>query len=223
MTTAPTSPPRATRSPTTRSSIVGSAPCYPYGTVDPIPALAALAQERGICCHVDACVGGFLLPFLPRLGYEVPPWDFSVPGVTSISADLHKYGYSARGASTVMYRSKELRRYQFFSYADWPGGLYGSPTMAGSRPGGAIAAAWAVMNYLGEEGYTRLVGSSMETARELMDGVNAIPGLQRAWASRTPASSLSRPIRSTSSPWATRWTTAAGTWTASRCRRSSTW
>jgi glutamate/tyrosine decarboxylase-like PLP-dependent enzyme len=157
--------------------IVGSAPCYPYGTIDPIPALAALAQERGILCHVDACVGAFLLPFVQRLGYEVPQWDFSVPGVTSISADQHKYGYSARGASTVMYRSKELRRYQFFSYADWPGGLYGSPTMAGSRPGGAIAAAWALMRYLGEEGYTRLVGVSMETARELMDGVNAVPGL----------------------------------------------
>ncbi len=158
--------------------IVGSAPCYPYGTIDPIPELAALAQERGIGCHVDACVGGFLLPFLPRLRYEVPPWDFSVPGVTSISADLHKYGYAARGSSTVMYRSSEIRRHQFFTYADWPGGLYGSPTMAGSRPGGAIAAAWAVLHYLGEDGYTRLAGTVMETARRLMDGINAIPGLQ---------------------------------------------
>ncbi|MCH7836655.1 MAG: aspartate aminotransferase family protein [Chloroflexi bacterium] len=158
--------------------IVGSAPCYPYGTVDPIPELAALARERGIGCHVDACVGGFLLPFLRRLGYEVPPWDFGVPGVTSISADLHKYGYAARGSSTVMYRSKEVRRHQFFSYADWPGGLYGSPTMAGSRPGGAIAAAWAVMNYLGEEGYLRLARTVMDTAQKLKDGINAIPGLQ---------------------------------------------
>jgi glutamate/tyrosine decarboxylase-like PLP-dependent enzyme len=157
--------------------LVGSAPCYPYGTIDPIPELAALAQERGIGCHVDACVGGFLLPFLARLGYDIPPWDFSVPGVTSISADLHKYGYAARGASTVTYRDRELRRHQFFTYADWPGGLYGSPTMAGSRPGGAIAAAWAVMNYLGEEGYTRLADVAMKTARRLMDGVNAIPGL----------------------------------------------
>ncbi len=157
--------------------IVGSAPCYPYGTIDPIPELAALAQERGIGCHVDACVGGFLLPFLPRLGYEVPPWGFSVPGVTSISADLHKYGYAARGSSTVMYRNKEIRRHQFFSYADWPGGLYGSPTMAGSRPGGAIAAAWAVMNYLGEEGYVRLARTVMDTARKLMEGINAIDGL----------------------------------------------
>ena len=158
--------------------IVGSAPCYPYGTIDPIPELAALALERGIGCHVDACVGGFLLPFLPRLGYGVPPWDFSVPGVTSISADLHKYGYGPRGSSTVIYRDKEIRRHQFFTYADWPGGLYGSPTMAGSRPGGAIAAAWAVLHYLGEDGYTRLARTVMETARGLMDGINAIDGLR---------------------------------------------
>jgi sphinganine-1-phosphate aldolase len=157
--------------------IVGSAPCYPYGVVDPIPELAALAQERGIGCHVDACVGGFFLPFMPRLGYEAPPFAFSVPGVTSISADLHKYGYSARGTSTIMYRSKEIRRHQFFTYADWPGGLYGSPTMPGSRPGGVIAAAWAVLQYLGEEGYLRLVKVVMDTARALIDGINAIPGL----------------------------------------------
>jgi sphinganine-1-phosphate aldolase len=157
--------------------IVGSAPCYPYGTVDPIPELAALAEERGIGCHVDACVGGFLLPFLSRLEYDVPAWDFGVAGVTSISADLHKYGYASRGTSTVMYRGPEIRRHQFFTYADWPGGLYGSPTMAGSRPGGAIAAAWAVMNYLGEDGYLRLAREVMDTARALMDGINAISGL----------------------------------------------
>ncbi|MEE8385295.1 MAG: aspartate aminotransferase family protein [Dehalococcoidia bacterium] len=157
--------------------IVGSAPCYPYGVVDPIPELAALAQERGIGCHTDACVGGFFLPFMRRLGYEAPPFDFSVPGVTSISADLHKYGYSTRGTSTIMYRDKEIRQHQFFTYADWPGGLYGSPTMPGSRAGGAIAAAWAVLHYLGEEGYLRLARTVMDTARALMDGINAIPGL----------------------------------------------
>ena len=157
--------------------IVGSAPCYPYGVVDPIPELAALAQERGIGCHTDACVGGFFLPFMRRLGYEAPPFDFSVPGVTSISADLHKYGYSTRGTSIIMYRDKEIRRHQFFTYADWPGGLYGSPTMPGSRAGGAIAAAWAVLHYLGEEGYLRLARTVMDTARALMDGINAISGL----------------------------------------------
>ena len=157
--------------------IVGSAPCYPYGTIDPIPELAAIAQERDIGCHVDACVGGFFLPFLRRLGYDVPPFDFSVPGVTSISADLHKYGYAARGSSTVMYRDPEIRRHQFFSYANWPGGLYGSPTMVGSRPGAMVAAAWAVLTYLGEDGYLRLVRTVMETAQALMDGINAIPEL----------------------------------------------
>ena len=158
--------------------IVGSAPCYPYGVVDPMPELAALAQERGIGCHADACVGGFFLPFMRRLGYEAPPFDFSVPGVTSISADLHKYGYSTRGTSTIMYRDKEIRRHQFFTYADWPGGLYGSPTMPGSRAGGAIAAAWAVLHYLGEEGYLRLARTVMDTARALMDGINDISGLR---------------------------------------------
>ncbi len=158
--------------------LVGSAPCYPFGTIDPIPELALLAQEHGIACHVDACLGGFLLPFLRLSGYDVAPWDFSVPGVTSISADLHKYGFSARGASTVMYREADYRRHQFFAQTDWPGGLYGSPTMTGSRPGGAIAAAWAVLNYLGEAGYTRLAKAIMETTRALIDGINGIPGLK---------------------------------------------
>jgi len=157
--------------------VVGSAPCYPFGAIDPIAELAALARERGVCCHVDACLGGYLLPFLARLGYQVAPWDFSVPGVTSISADNHKYGFAARGASSILYRDRELRRHQFFTATDWPGGLYGSPTMTGSRPGGAIAAAWAVLNYLGEDGYVRLARTIMETTRALIDGINAIPGL----------------------------------------------
>ena len=158
--------------------VVGSAPCYPYGVIDPIPELAALAKEQSICCHVDACLGGFILPFLRRLEYPVPPFDFSVPGVTSISADLHKYGFSVRGTSTILHRDRNLRRYQFFSQADWPGGLYGSPTMTGSRPGAAIAASWALLNYLGEEGYMHLARTIMETTQALIDGINAIPGLQ---------------------------------------------
>lgn len=158
--------------------IAGSAPCYPFGVIDPIPEIAALAIERSICCHVDACLGGYLLPFVERLGNEVSPWDFRVAGVTSISADLHKYGFSARGASTVLYRAPDLRRHQFFATSDWPGGLYGSPTLAGSRPGGAIAAAWAVLNYLGSDGYTRLARVIMDTTRALVDGINAIPGLK---------------------------------------------
>jgi sphinganine-1-phosphate aldolase len=158
--------------------IAGSAPCYPFGVIDSIPEIAALAAERGILCHVDACLGAYLLPFVERLGHAVPPWDFRVDGVTSISADLHKYGYSARGASVILYRERELHRHQFFAISDWPGGLYGSPTLAGSRPGGAIAAAWAVLNYLGVEGYTRLARVVMDTTAALIEGINAVPDLR---------------------------------------------
>lgn len=157
--------------------MVGSAPSYPHGVIDPIKEMAALAAERNILFHVDSCLGGFLLPFARRLGYPVPDFDFSVPGVTSISADVHKYGFSAKGASVILYRNADIRKYQYFTTADWSGGLYGSPTMTGTRPGGAIAAAWAVMNYLGEQGYLRLAETTLRTARALMDGVNSVPGL----------------------------------------------
>jgi glutamate/tyrosine decarboxylase-like PLP-dependent enzyme len=158
--------------------IVGSAPCYPFGVIDDIPALGGIAAENGIPCHVDACLGGFLLPFIERLGNDVRPWDFRVPGVESISADLHKYGFAARGASTIMYRSKQYRRHQYFLKEDWPGGLYGSPTMAGSRPGGAVAASWAVLNYLGEDGYKRLAQTMLDTTKTLVGGINSIEGLR---------------------------------------------
>ncbi len=158
--------------------VVGSAPSYPHGVMDPIPELAALAQERGVLFHVDACLGGFLLPFARRLGHALVDFDFAVPGVTSLSADLHKYGYAAKGASVVLYRTPELRRHQFFTYAGWSGGLYVSPSMAGTRPGGAIAAAWAVLKYLGEEGYLRLAGQVLDTARALREGIAAVPGLR---------------------------------------------
>ncbi|MDP3284149.1 MAG: aminotransferase class V-fold PLP-dependent enzyme, partial [Desulfobacterales bacterium] len=139
--------------------MAGSAPAYPHGVIDPIPELAAVAKEKGIGFHVDSCLGGFMLPWLNKLGYPVTPFDFSVPGVTSISADIHKYGYAAKGASVVLYRSKELRRHQFFVYSDWPGGIYASPSMTGTRAGGSIAAAWAAINAIGEEGYMRLAES----------------------------------------------------------------
>lgn len=158
--------------------LVGSAPNFPFGTIDDIPQIAALASEHDIPCHVDACVGGFLLPFWEKLGNPVRPWNFSVPGVSSISADCHKYGYAARGASTIMYRDPAYRRYQFFAVTDWPGGLYGSPTMTGSRPGGAIAAAWACMNYLGEAGYLRLAEKIVSTTKTLQAGVRETPGLK---------------------------------------------
>ncbi len=157
--------------------MVGSAPSYPQGVMDPIPELAAIAREHGILFHVDACVGGFFLPFMRKLGYAVPDFDFRVPGVTSISADLHKYGYAAKGASVVLYRNAALRKYQFFVSTDWSGGIYASPGIAGTRPAGPIAAAWAVMHYLGEEGYLRLTRLVLETTERIRSGVEAIPGL----------------------------------------------
>ena len=158
--------------------VVGSAPSYPHGVVDPIAEIAKLAQERKILCHVDACVGGMMLPFVRKLGYPVPDWDFRVPGVTSISVDLHKYGYAAKGASVILYRDKALRRHQLFASTDWPGGIYASPTMTGTRPGGAIAAAWAVLNFLGEDGYLRIADTVMRTTVRLRDGINALDGLR---------------------------------------------
>lgn len=158
--------------------IVGSAPAYPQGVMDPIEGLAALARQHKLLCHVDACVGGMMLPFVRAAGYPVPPFDFSVPGVTSMSVDLHKYGYAAKPASVVLYCNPELRRHQYFAYTDWPGGIYASPTMTGSRAGGAIAAAWAILNHLGQDGYTRLAGEVMQTTKKLQAGVRAIEGLE---------------------------------------------
>ena len=157
--------------------IVGSAPSYPQGVVDPIEGLAQIAKERNLLCHVDACVGGFMLPFVRKLGYSVPDFDFGLPGVTSISVDLHKYAYAAKGASVVLYRDKALRRHQFFVTTDWSGGIYASPTMTGTRPGGSIAAAWAIMNHLGEAGYLALVATVMETVTKLREGIEAIEGV----------------------------------------------
>lgn len=157
--------------------LVGSAPSYPHGVVDPIRDIAALAAGHGLLCHVDACVGGFMLPFVARAGYPVPDWDFRVPGVTSISADLHKYGYAAKGASVILYRTRKLRRHQLFAVTDWSGGIYASPTMGGTRPGGAIAAAWAIMHYLGEDGYTEIAGNVMAAVTRLKAGISAIDGV----------------------------------------------
>ncbi len=167
--------------------MIGSAPNYPHGMVDPIPELAGLAAERGIHFHTDACVGGFLLPFLEKLGHDIPPFDFRVPGVTTISADVHKYGYCTKGASVIAHRSKATADYQLFLYDKWPGGIYGSLAMAGARPAAPIAAAWGIMNFLGEEGYCRLAGRALAAAQKLRAGIEAIPGL-RIWGD--PVASL---------------------------------
>jgi len=157
--------------------LVGSAPCFPHGVIDPITDIGTLALEYKIPFHVDACMGGMVLPFAEKLGYPISPFDFRVPGVTSISADIHKYGYSPKGASVVIYISREFRRHQFFAYTDWSGGLYGSPTMMGTRCGGPIAAAWAALMYNGLEGYMLMTQEVMEAAKKLREGINAIPGL----------------------------------------------
>ena len=140
-------------------------------------ALAALARERNLWLHVDACVGGFLAPFVRRLGYPIPPFDFAVEGVRSMSADLHKYGFAAKGASVMLLADQALRRHLVFEFDNWPRGKYAVATFAGSRPGGAIAAAWAVMRYLGVEGYTRLARTIMEARERLENGNGAIEGL----------------------------------------------
>jgi len=157
--------------------VVGSAPNYPHGVIDPIEELAALAVSRGVSFHTDACVGGFLLPFLQRLGHEVPAFDLSVPGVTTISADVHKYGYATKGASVLLHADSSTLRHQIFHYDQWPGGLYGSPAMAGARAAAPVAAAWAVMNYLGFEGYTERTRSLLDTANRLRSGIEAVEGL----------------------------------------------
>ncbi|MFX1310354.1 MAG: pyridoxal phosphate-dependent decarboxylase family protein [Promethearchaeota archaeon] len=157
--------------------IVGSACDFPRGVVDPISSLAAIAEKHGLGMHVDSCLGGFMLPFVRMLGYEVPDFDFSVPGVTSISADVHKYGYGAKGASTILYRSEKVWQHQFSVYTDWSGGVYISTTMRGTRPGGAIAAAWVAMRTLGINGYLKLAKIVMDATEKLIDGINQIPEL----------------------------------------------
>ena len=166
--------------------IVGSAPQYPQGVVDPIVDLAAIARERNINCHVDACMGGVTLTFLERLGENIPLWDFRVDGVTSISVDLHKYGYTSKGASVIMHRNRQLRSYQTFVTDNWLGGFYGSSGVLGTKSGGPMASAWAVMNYLGDEGYLRLTESARATTRQLVDAIEKIDGLHlRAYPDST--------------------------------------
>lgn len=156
-------------------ALVGSAPSFPHGVMDPIKELSELAQQRGVGFHTDACLGGFVLPWAEKLGYPIPAFDFRLPGVTSVSADTHKYGYAAKGTSVVLYRGKNLRHFQYFTATDWPGGLYSSPTLAGSRPGGLSAACWAAMVTIGEQGYMETTRRILETAAEIKRGISEIP------------------------------------------------
>ena len=157
--------------------VVGSAPQYPQGVIDPIGDIAALATERDINCHVDACMGGVTLPYLARLGHDIPPWNFTVQGVTSMSVDLHKFGYTAKGASVILHRDKRLRAYQTFVTDNWLGGVYGSSAMLGTKSGGPWAAAWAVMHHLGDDGYLRLTAAARQATDELVAAIESIPAL----------------------------------------------
>lgn len=152
-------------------AIIASAPSWPYGKIDPVSEIAAIGQRHDLWVHVDACVGGYLSPFVARLGHALPAADFSVPGVSSISADLHKYGYAPKPASTIAYRSEELQQYHHVARGDWPSAMYLSEGVIGSRPAGALAATWAVLHYLGEEGYVEYARRTMDAKQRLIEGL----------------------------------------------------
>ena len=158
-------------------ALVGSAPGFPHGVIDPILEISNLAHKHEIGFHTDACLGGFIVPWAEKLGYPVPVIDFRLPGVTTISVDTHKYGHTAKGTSVVLYRHPDLRRYQYFTATDWSGGLYASPTMGGSKAGGLIAVAWAVMVKLGREGYLDAARRILETGDQIREGIESVPGL----------------------------------------------
>jgi glutamate/tyrosine decarboxylase-like PLP-dependent enzyme len=181
--------------------IVGSAPCFPYGLIDPIEALSNLAIERGLWLHVDACVGGYIAPFVHMNGGDVPPFDFELAGVSSMSADLHKYGYCAKGASTVFFRSAALQAFMGFDFKDWPGGRMITPTLAGTRPGGAISAAWAVMNFLGVDGY-RAKQALVTGARERIEAGVAALGFEVLGAPRLGITAFRHPDANSMALWA---------------------
>jgi sphinganine-1-phosphate aldolase len=179
--------------------LVGSAPQYPHGVVDPIEEIAAIGRDRDIPVHVDACIGGFVLPWVEKLGHHVPRWDFRVEGVTSISADVHKYGYGAKGASVVVYRSMDYLKHQFFIATDFPGGIYVSPAMLGTRGGGSIAAAWSAMQAFGEAGYMAHTAKAIEAREIIRRGIESIPELKVmgdphatiiAWGAKDPRTNV---------------------------------
>ncbi|MHA1729322.1 MAG: aminotransferase class V-fold PLP-dependent enzyme [Promethearchaeota archaeon] len=157
--------------------IVGSACDYPRGVIDPIQDMAGIAEENKIGFHTDSCLGGFMLPWIKKLGYNIPPFDFRVPGVSSMSVDSHKYGFGFKGSSVVLFKTKKYQRSQYFAFTTWPGGVYVSPSLTGTRPGGVIAGTWAAMKSLGKEGYLKYAKITMDTTQKLMKGINSIPEL----------------------------------------------
>jgi glutamate/tyrosine decarboxylase-like PLP-dependent enzyme len=172
--------PAAMRAAVTENTIllVASTPSYAHGVIDPVKDLADLALEKNVLMHVDACIGGWLLPYFRRLGAEVPDFDFKIPGVTSISMDLHKYAYAAKGASVVLYRDRKLRKHQMFACSDWPGYIVVNNTMQSTKSGGPLAAAWAVMHFIGDDGYLELARELKDAAEKLVEGIGSINGLR---------------------------------------------
>jgi len=158
--------------------VVASAFNYPYGVMDPVADIAAIAAERGIGCHVDACIGGFVLPFMEALGRDVPPWDFRVEGVTEMSADVHKYGFAPKGASVVLHRDADWFGHQFFVFSEWGSGLYGSPGVAGAKPAAPIATAWTVLHALGQEGYVEIMRGLLDTTDRVRACVDGLDGVE---------------------------------------------
>ena len=158
--------------------LVGSAPGYAHGVVDPITEIAAIAKEKGLLCHVDACVGGIHLSYMRKLGYDIPDFNMNLPGVTSLSVDLHKYGYAAKGASIILYKNKELRKFQICASSRWTGYTVINPAVTSSKSGGPMAAAWAVLKYMGDDGYMEIVTEAMQATQKLIEGIDRIEGLK---------------------------------------------
>ena len=172
--------PNAMRAAVTKNTILmlGSAVSYAHGVVDPIRALGEIALEKGLLLHVDGCMGGFLLPYFRRLGAPVPEFEFDVPGVTSISMDFHKYAFAAKGASVILHRSKELRKYQIYACSNWTGYTIINPTVQSTKSGGPLAAAWAALHFIGDDGYLEIARSVLDSTRRIAAGVKQIPGLR---------------------------------------------
>lgn len=158
--------------------LYGSAPSYPFGLFDRLEEISDLALRKDLWLHVDACWGGFVSPFAKSLGYSIPEWDMVLPGVTSLSADVHKFGYAVKGASLIIYRDAAVQKYEAFEFSDWPRGTYWTPTFGGSKPAGSVASAWAIMQYLGRKGYERATRDTMKATMDLISGVNQIDGLK---------------------------------------------
>ena len=149
--------------------LIGSAPNYPTGMMDPIESLSKLAVDNGLLLHVDACIGGFLLAYLKKIGKDIPLFDFKLSGVTSLSVDLHKYAYAPKGSSVLLYRKEELRKEQFSVYPNWEGGIYGSTTFLGTKPGGIVASTWMALNHIGQDGYVKLTHKTMDATKVISD------------------------------------------------------